>query len=193
MASSEYGRIRVLAEKLAAAKIAPEATTQILAGADAIRATTSPEHKAAWMNAAMRRMDDLLNEPTRHAVREACACCLGGKRLEMSKSIAKSHSSLEERVRAANAARLVFGHSVSLSDDGRVLVQFGPNGLDHYRCPCLPKAAEPMPITYCYCCGGHVKHHLQIALGRRLAVTVQTTALSSGGKTTCSFAFDFVD
>ena len=80
---------------------------------------------------------------------------------------------LAERIKAANEAKLVFGHSVTRQEDGRVLVRFQPEGKPPYRCPCLPKAAEPLPITYCYCCGGHVKHHLGIALGREMAVEVR--------------------
>lgn len=44
-------------------------------------------------------------------------------------------------------------------------------------------------ITYCYCCGGHIKHHLQIALGRSLVLKVRSSALSSGHKRPCSFLF----
>lgn len=65
-------------------------------------------------------------------------------------------------IAAANNTPFVFGHSVSLEADGRVLVSFAPDNLEQYRCVCLPKASEPISITYCYCCGGHVKHHLQI-------------------------------
>ena len=46
-------------------------------------------------------MDKLLKPRTRHEVREGCACCLGGKRLKLSKAIARDHETLEERLRAA--------------------------------------------------------------------------------------------
>lgn len=126
-------------------------------------------------------------------MREACACCLGGKRLQLSKAIARNHATLEERICAANETSYVFGHSVTQRDDGTIRVQFFPDGLASYRCPCMPKATEPMSITYCYCCGGHAKHHLQIALGRRLEVEAIHTALSSGGKLPCTFAFTIVE
>ncbi len=41
-------------------------------------------------------------------------------------------------------------------------------------------------------CGGHVKHHLQIALGRDVESAVRSSALSSGGKRPCAFSFRFV-
>jgi hypothetical protein len=189
----EYGRIRVLADGLARAGVSQEITAQILEGAEDIERGTSPEAKAAWMGEAMHRMDKLMDRETRYAVREGCACCVGGKRLEASKAIFKQNACLEERIRAANEARFVFGHSVTLEEDGSILVRFAPEGLDQYRCVCLPKAQEPISITYCYCCGGHIKHHLQTALGRKLALQVRSSALSSGGRKPCTFSFTFAE
>jgi hypothetical protein len=189
----EYGRIRTLARSLAEAGIDGAATLRIMEGGELIARGAKPEAKADWMAGAMRRMDALLDTATRRAVRERCACCLGGKRLEISKAIAREHESLEERIEAANGAKLVFGYGVTREADGSVLVRFRPEGEAGYRCVCLPKAREPVSITYCWCCGGHVKHHLQIALGRRLECTVRSSALSSGGKRPCTFAFRLLD
>jgi hypothetical protein len=82
---------------------------------------------------------------------------------------------------------------VTLQEDGQILVQFAPEGLPHYGCVCLRKAKEPISITYCYCCGGHIKHHLQIALGCKLECQVRSSALSSGGKKPCSFLFRIME
>jgi hypothetical protein len=188
-----YGRIAKLAENLEGAGVAPEIIAEIMQGGEAVNRGTSPEKKADWLREAMGRMDRLLERDCRYAVREACACCLGGKRLETVKRIARDNASLEDRIRAADEAKLVFGHGVTLQEDGSVLVRFAPEGQTGYRCPCLPKAQEPLSITYCYCCGGHVKHHLQIALGRKLDLRVQSSVLSSGGRRPCSFRFTFAD
>jgi len=190
MAEYEYGRIRTLAHCLANAGIDMDIAAQILAGGEQIRKSTAAERKAEWMRHAMERMDALLDAETRQAVRESCACCLGGIRLKMSTAIAKAHRTLEERIAAANNTPFVFGHSVSLEADGRVLVRFAPDNLEHYQCVCLRKAVEPISATYCYCCGGHVKHHLQIALGRKLSCTMRSSALCSGGMQPCTFLFD---
>ena len=189
MADYEYGRIKVLAAKLEQDGVSREVMDEIMAGGELIRRNTSPEKKADWLRCAMSRMDALIEPKTRYSIREACACCLGGKREEISKGIAKTHESLEDRIMAANEARFVFGHSVTMQDDGKVLVSFAPEGLEHYRCVCLPKAKESVSITYCYCCGGHVKHHLQNALGRKVSCTVRTSALASSGKLPCTFLF----
>ena len=192
MKNYEYHRIGNLAEQLGKAGIDVAITEEIMEGGEDILRSTKPEKKADWFREAMHRMNRLLDSKTRSAVREACACCLGGQRLKISKAIAEGNGTLEERIRAANEAKFVFGDSVKMLENGEIQVRFFPEGLERYRCVCLPKAKEPIPITYCYCCGGHVKHHLQIALGQDLDCTVRSSALSSGGKYPCTFSFRIV-
>ena len=192
MKNYEYHRITALAEQLEKAKIDGKIAGQILAGGEDIKKTTKPQKKADWFRESMLKMDKLLDLDTRKAVREGCACCLGGKRLKLSKAIAKENDSLEERIKAANETHFVFGHGVTLEENGEIVVRFFPDGLDQYRCVCL-RTTEPLPITYCYCCGGHVKHHLQIALGRELDCTARSSALSSGGKLGCVFSFKIIE
>ena len=187
MRTYEYHRIKELAQRLKEAGIDRRTIDQIMEGGEDIRRSTKPEKKAEWMRGAMIRMNRLLDRQTRNGVREACACCLGGRRLKISRAIAQENETLQNRIKAANEASYV--GSVSMGENGEILVRFAPEGLDRYRCVCLPKAQKPLPITYCYCCGGHVKHHLQIALGRSLDCTVLSSALSSGGRRPCTFRF----
>ncbi|NLG49199.1 MAG: hypothetical protein GX552_03690 [Chloroflexi bacterium] len=193
MAEYEYGRIQRLADSLEQAGIPADVAEQIMEGGEDIEKAAPPKRKADWFRVAMERMDTLLDLPTRQAVRESCACCLGGKRLKLSKAIAKEHATLEERIAAANETPYVFGYSVTREEDGSIVVRFAPEGEPSYRCVCLPKAEEPISITYCMCCGGHIKHHLQIALGHKLAQVPRVTALSSGGTQPCTFAYTLVD
>jgi hypothetical protein len=189
MKNYEYHRIAELAKQLVAANVKPSIFHQIMEGGKDILRKTSPEKKADWMRGAMLRMDKLLNLKTRKAVREACACRLTGRPLKASQAIASKNKSLEERIEAANNAIAAYGGCVRMQENGEVLMRFSSEGLDHYRCPCLPGADKPLPITYCFCCGGHVKYHLQIQLGRKLDYSISSTALSSGGKLPCTFTF----
>jgi hypothetical protein len=193
MTNYEYGRIGKLNESLQKEQVRPEWVSQIMEGGVTILKGTSPERKADWMREAMNRMDALLEPEVRRAVREGCACCLGGKREALVKAIAKRGGTLEERVSAANATPFVFGHSVTLEEDGQILVRFAPDGSAQNRCVCLPQSRQPISATYCYCCGGHIKHHLSIALGRSLEMNVRSSALSSGGERPCSFTFRVKD
>ena len=191
MKTYEYGRIRTLAMNLEQQGIESDTVEQILEGGESILKGTSPAKKADWMRGAMQRMDILLDKPIRHSVREACACCLGGKRLKTSQEIARKGGSLEERIRAVDESKYI--GKVETREDGSLLIRFSPEGQEAYRCVCLPQAKEPISITYCYCCGGHVKHHLQIALGRTVEMRVRSSALSSGGTKPCSFVFQVQD
>jgi len=187
MKTYEYHRIGELATQLEKAGIKQETIDNIMEGGENILRKTTSARKADWMREAMLRMNKLLDVQTRKTVREGCACCLGGKRLKTSLRISKENESLEDRVKAANEAKYI-GH-VTMQENGELVVHFYHEGLEHYRCVCLPQAEKPLPITYCFCCGGHVKHQMQIALGRELDCTTRSSALSSGGKFPCTFSF----
>ena len=187
MKNYEYHRIGELAKQLETAKVDRKTIDRIMDGGEDILRKTSPEKKADWMRVAMLRMNKLLDIETRKTVREGCACCLGGRRLKTSQAIVRENESLEARIEAANKANYV--GSVTMTENGEIIARFDLQKSAPYHCYCLPQAKEPLPITYCYCCGGHVKHHLQIALGRQLDCTTRSSALSSGGKFPCTFSF----
>jgi len=188
MKNYEYHRIGELATQLEKAGIERDIIDKIMQGGENILRKTSPAKKADWMREAMLRMNKLLDLKTRKTVREACACRLTGRPLKASQAIARENKSLEDRIKAANKAIAVFGGCVRMQENGEILMRFAPEGLDHYQCACLRGADKPLPVTYCFCCGGHAKYHLQISLGLDLDYTIRSTALSSGGKLPCTFS-----
>ena len=192
MAEYAYGCVKRLAKALAANKVPAEVAERVLEGGEHL-VEGDKDSNTEWFRGAMERMDGLLDVATVRAAREACACCLGGKRLKLSQAIARDHETLEARIKAANETPFVFGNNVSMTEDGEVLVGFFPEGVEHHGCPCLRITSEPLPISYCYCCGGHVKHHMQKALGRKLEVTVLQSALASAGKAGCRFSLRIVE
>ena len=107
--------------------------------------------------------------------------------------MAREKSLWKHRIKAANKAIAVFGGCARMQENGDILMRFAPEGLDHYHCACLRGADKPLPVTYCFCCGGHVKYHLQISLGLDLDYTIRSTALSSGGKLPCTFSLRIKD
>jgi len=182
------GRINRLAQSMKRARIDPATSGCILEGAEEIGNDAGAGAVASWMRGAMERMDAILDEGTRYAVRQGCACCLGGKRRTQARAIAASGATLEERLHAIDETHMCYFQGVRMLEDGRIRVSYFPEGWDHYPCPCLREAQEPLSITYCYCCGGHVKHHMETALERALEVEVISSSLSSGGKQPCVFA-----
>jgi hypothetical protein len=193
MAEYRDGRIKRLAAALKREGVAPDVSEQIMDGGEALTSHSEPDAMAAWFAGAMDRMDALVEADQRVAVRERCACCLGGKRLQLSKAIGQAGGTVEERVAAADAEPFVFGHSVAMQPDGRIRVEFQPSDWESFRCSCIRAPGARMSATYCQCCQGHVKRHLQFALGRHLRGWVRSSALSSGGKSPCSFDFEILD
>jgi hypothetical protein len=192
MKNYENHLIDTLATQLEKADIKQDIIDKIMEGGENILRKTSPKKKADWMREAMLRMNKLLNLKTRKTIREACACRLTGQPLKSSQAIAKNNESLEDRIKAANKAISVYGGCVRMQENGEILMRFSSESLDHYRCRCLPGADRPLPVTYCFCCGGHVKYHLQISLGLKLDYTIVSTALTSGGKLPCAFSLRIV-
>ena len=193
MKNYEYRHIRKLSEQLEIAGIDREIIDRIMEGGEDILRKTSPEEKADWFRGAMIRMDNLLDLPTRKAVREGCACRVGRQTTKVSQGIAKDNATLEARIATVNRTFMTFGGGVWMQDNGEIIVRFAPKGPEGYRCSCLTKAEKPISVTYCYCCGVHVRHHFQISLGLKLEATPRGTALSTGGKKPCTFSFRIVD
>ncbi|MBN1160890.1 MAG: hypothetical protein JXA17_02940 [Dehalococcoidales bacterium] len=157
-------------------------------GGEDILCKTSPEKKADWLRVAMIRMDNLLDLPTRKAVREGCACRVGRQSSKVSQAVARDNVTLEARIAAMNITFIAFGGGVWMQDNGEIIVCFAPKDPEGYHCSCLPGAEKPLSVTYCYCCGGQLKHHFQLSLGLKLEANPRGTALSSGGKTPCTFS-----
>ena len=168
---------------------------QIMAGLERISDNSDKPRQAAFFAEAIRRMDDLLDAETCHAVRDACACSKSGWRLKAVQKLAQEYAgrSLEEKVRALWDVTYM-GKPV-INPDGTITTGIGDRG--GFPCPCPVFSAggptEPVSLTYCYCCAGHFRHHYQIALGVRLATKeVSSSALASQGQEPCRFVFEIV-
>lgn len=103
MPTYDDGHIRKLAETLVRHKVEPVVVTRVMTGGEEIRKTSPRARKVDWLRLAMRGLDQEMDQPTRLAVRESSACCLGGKRHELACAIATQHKTLAERLAAANA------------------------------------------------------------------------------------------
>jgi len=182
-----YGRIQKLSESLKQNGVNGERYDFIMKDGECIKQTFKNSEKSKWFIHAMKRMEATLDKKTREKIREGCACCLGGKRHKICKEIYNTCTTTNERIKAANEAKLVFGNGVREIKDGTYEVTFFKEEDERKVCPCLKDLDEAMPITYCYCCGGHVKYHLQTVLGKNLKLHVISSVLSSQGKQNCRF------
>jgi len=188
-----YGKIEKLAESLKAHEIEASLVELIMKDGEKVKQVDKNERKAEWFYTAIQVMDKYLEPEVRYKVRQECACCLGGKRHEVCVQIYKKYQNTRDRIRAANESKLVFGNGVKEISKGKYEVSFFPEGIETKTCPCIKGLTKPMPITYCYCCGGHVQYHLGTVLGKELSVTVIETALSTVGKKGCRFELKEVE
>jgi len=187
-----YGKIDRLREALEAEGISEFIIAIILQDGEKINNCTDAQAKAQWLKGAMQRLAEQVPGSRIQRIREACACCKGGLRNKLSKAIFKNNPDLPSRLAAANQTPFVFGHSVKQVYEGVFEVCFF-SGNAKLRCPCLPKAEGSFPVSYCMCCGGHVKHHLQNALGLSLEVKVKHSVLTSNGSQPCTFVLSLAD
>jgi len=192
--SREYedGNIEDLNQSLKKHKIKAELRKKIMKFGEQIKKTSKKETKAEWFCNAMNVMDELLDEETKLKVREDCACLLEGKRCNLCKAVKKEYKTTEERIQAINSPHIVFGHEIKIIGPGKYEVLFHDEAVQGKQiCDCLQVAMDKkMSKTYCYCCGKHVKHHLETLLGKELNVEVVTSALSSMGEKSCRFVLE---
>jgi hypothetical protein len=183
----EFGKIDRLNKSLVENNVDMAILIEIMKDGEKVLKTSSNKTKSIWFYDAMNKMDKLLEIDQRKKIREDCACCLTGKRSTLCKKVNKSYNSVEEKINAINDTHSVFGNEIKITGPGKYEVSFFPEYMELKKCVCLRDLDKPMSITYCYCCGGHVKHHLETVLGKSVSVKVISSALSSQGKKNCHF------
>ena len=183
MKKYSYRRIKALDRELHHHKVDEKIIDEIMQDGETIKQSMPGHKKAEWIKKAMDKMDALLEQEIRNKVREDCACCITGMRLKSMKEIAASGMNLKDKIKKINDIH-IFGKSTAM--DGKTIhVTFGDPGS---KCVCTPKASkEPISITWCYCCKGHVHKLMEAAIEKNLKGRVISSACSGGD--TCRFEF----
>jgi hypothetical protein len=146
-------------------------------------------------------MDDVLTKEECIAVMNEQGCNKSNKCSAALRKFGELHSdkTLEEKI--ALFPELESGHKVDecrLNDDGTITLKFGTDiEAGNWSCPCTPiKKMKPynFPLTYCGCCGAHVRYTHEFFLGvkLRLKEIVSSKANSDGAKP-CEFVYDIVE
>jgi hypothetical protein len=170
---------------------------KIYEGYEDIRDNSSKKLKIPFMRRAMNILDENLDYNKRYEIIDDCACCLGGATEKNVKKFIKSISGLElslaEKVQALREDH-PFNNSTHINEDGTITdgIYYQVDGLYKCACGCLnkEKLTEPISSTYCICCAGHFRHHLQNALGIKLKTKeVVSSAIESLEKEPCVFTF----
>ena len=184
----DLGKMEDLDQSLIKHGIQNKIRNKIMKNGNLIKKDSKNEIRAEWFFNAMNTMDELLDEETKIKVREDCACCLEGKRQKLCKDVNKNCKTIEEKISVINKTHYVFGHEIKIIGTGKYEVTFFDEEIPLKTCSCLKIVMEkPMSKTYCYCCGGHIKHHLETVLGKKLNVEIINSALMSMGEKSCKF------
>lgn len=109
--------------------------------------------------------------------------------------------SLNERITRYCEEKSQFGghavEDVHRNQDGTLTFVMGMDGKKgDWRCPCHPiKALKPydFPLTYCGCCGAHVKYTHEFALGVTLRLKeIVSSKANSDGEKPCEFIYEII-
>jgi len=183
----EYGKIERLSESMIKNNVPKKIYASIMKNGELIKKTSKNKEKAQWFFTAMNNMDQLLDSAIKQKVREDCACCLSGKRQTLCRKVNKEYLTTEDRIKAINDTHYVFGNEIKVIGKGKYKVSFFSEDQQIKKCVCIKDLEGKMSKTYCLCCGGHVKHHLETVLGVPLKVKTISSSLSSEGKQNCRF------
>lgn len=159
----------------------------------------------------IERMEKTLDSDTLYQILDSCACGGGkeyGKRLKrIGKEIADK--TLREKITHVNNISSD-SEKIILNADNTVSVIWSFDNNGKYKCVC-PAAVKTgvrvselalenndvgdctMPLSYCLCCAGSGRRHLQLQLGVELKTKeVVSTPINSKGEKPCEFVFEMV-
>ena len=151
------------------------------------------------------RMDKLLDPEIVYQILDSSACGTSVKEIKGIKKI--EAETLKERVnKIANLDDFHSGWKVSLNQDNTLTAGWIIKEKDNYACVCsspvkkgmkvsdLTLGNRAMSLTYCICCAGHCRKHLQKLLDIQLKTKVIVSSpISSKGQKPCEFIFDILD
>ena len=150
--------------------------------------------------AMVEKMDKLLPREQCLSIMEEQGCQKTGVADPANREFGKKHAgkTLEEKIRLHAESNIPHRVPCKLNPDGTLSVSWS-HGVEEgkHKCGCslIRKLPKPIavPRTFCGCCGGHVRHHLQNALGVKLSLKeIVSSAASSGGEKHCEMLFGIV-
>ena len=184
-------QINIIGEHVA--RLAGEqAREQVMAGSEAITASSSPAKVACWVQGAMARLDALVDEETRRRIMGDCGrnCALAHQGTIDRRKAQRRRYATEDAFLEAEQRNPAVG--MRLVREGDVVYQFyTPHDYRHpMRCYCsltrgLPEG-ETASLTFCECSRGFVQETWEQILGRPVRVEVLESAVS--GARECKFA-----
>jgi hypothetical protein len=111
--------------------------------------------------------------------------------------IENANKTIEEKIKLLDKLESVHKPPCCLNQDGTLSIYWGHEQNGNYKCVCsiIPKLTgnKNITITYCGCCGGHVRNTFQYALGVKLKLkNIVSSPINSNGKDNCKFIFEII-
>ena len=133
------------------------------------------------------------------AVMQEQGCCKTGIGPKAHREFGQENKDkpLVEKITLINKAKMPHKAPCHLNDDGTLSVYWGSEDLSKKSCPCgftkkLPDTYE-VPLTFCGCCGGHIRNNYQKSLGVNLKLKeIVSSSSNSKGKKRCEFQFEIL-
>ena len=150
--------------------------------------------------ALINQMDKLLTEEQRLSVMQEQGCCKTGVGPKAHSEFGQTNKStpLKEKAALLSEAQMPHTAPCRLNDDGTLSVWWGAEHLSKGSCPCgiikkLPDSFD-VPLTFCGCCGGHIRNNYQKSLGVQLRLKeIVSSSSSSKGKKRCEFLYEITE
>ena len=153
----------------------------------------TPEEIIAFIN----KMDELLSKDQCVSIMDEQGCNKSNKYSARHRKFGETHKDKTLAEKIALLSELDTPHKASfvgLNEDGTITMKFGYGGKGNWYCPCVPvKALKPavIPLTYCGCCGAHIRYLHEFSLGVKLRLReVVSSMANSDGEKYCEFLFE---
>ena len=158
------------------------------------------------------RMEKTLDPETMRQILDSHACSGGKEYCDRLKKIGReiAEKTLSEKIAHVNGISSG-SEQIILNADNTLSVKWSFDNNGKYKCFC-PAAVKKgvrvsdiasksynagddvMPLSYCYCCAGSGRRHLQMQLGAELKTKeIVSSPINSKGEKPCEIIFEFVE
>lgn len=154
------------------------------------------------------RMENLIDSDMMHEILDSCACGGGQEFIKQCKKIGKDLAGkpLDEKVDYLNN-NIFHSEKITLNGSNLLTGTFLYKEDEKYKCVCSAVVKKgiavsdltrdtdnrAMPLSYCFCCAGSFRRHLQLQLGVELKTKeIVSSPINSKGQKPCEFIFEII-